>query len=311
MTKRTLFIIIGLLLLLDLAAIIIYLAGTKNRDGKSPLDFTIDKNNEVAFADTIPSTMAVDEFDTIQSSVNFLSTDKVLDGKEQKRMSATVMFKIIWPKEINHKRQIMELENALMTKVAGKTYPDVKQMVKDLSENPRFVKPSTHFTRVNHDFSSSKGASHTTRRYMVFPYFSTHYRLEMVVMVDEFDGGKSKREMNVVHYDRLHGKVVTVDQIFDMSQTDEIVALINQSIEGMKIDRNNDKLHETTTLPRDFLLGTKSVIFCIPDGTIAPTGTGLYEVKVSNRDLKPYFTDLYNEILNNDSQFVSYKFLTW
>ena len=51
MTKRTLLIIIGLLVLLDVAAIIIYLAGTKNHDGKSPLDFTIDRSNVVTSAE--------------------------------------------------------------------------------------------------------------------------------------------------------------------------------------------------------------------------------------------------------------------
>lgn len=311
MTKRTLFIIIGLLVLLDLAAIIIYLAGTKNGDGRSPLDLTFDKSNEVTLADTIPQKVATDEFDTIQTSVNFLSTDKVQDGGELKRMSSTVKVKFIWPKEINKSKQFMELENALMMKLTGQTYSSVKKMVNELSTNPKFVKPSTHFTRVNHDFSESKGVSHTTQRYMVFPYFSTHYLLEMVVVVDQFNGGKSTRTMNVVHYDRMHGNIITADKIFDPSETDDILALLNQSIEAMKIDRNNDKLHETTMIPKDFLLGTKSVIFYVPDGTIAPTGTGLYEVRVSNDKLRPHFTDFYNDILSNDSHFVSYEFLTW
>lgn len=311
MTKRTLFIIIGLLVLLDVAAIIIYLAGAKTRDGKSPLDFTIDKSNEVTLADTIPQNAAVDDFDTIQTTVNFLSTDKILDGGEQKRMSSTVMIKFIWPKEINNSKQFVELENALMTKLTGQTYPSVKKMVNELTTNPKFVKPSTHFSRVNLDFSDSKGVSHTTQRYMVFPYFSTHYLLEMVVIVDKLNAGKNTRQMHIVHYDRMHGNIIAADKIFDYSENDDILALLNQSIESLKIERNNDKLHETTVIPKEFLLGKKSVIFYFPDGTIAPSGTGLYEVKVSNDKLRPFFTDFYNDILSNDSHFVAYEFLTW
>ena len=75
MTKRTLFIIIGLLLLLDIAAIIIYLAS------KSNLDSTFDSNEAThTKADVMPDKASIDEFEAFQDTVNFLSTDKVDAG---------------------------------------------------------------------------------------------------------------------------------------------------------------------------------------------------------------------------------------
>ena len=41
MTKRTLFIIIGLLFFLDVAALIVYLVGNSNPDGKSPIEYVL------------------------------------------------------------------------------------------------------------------------------------------------------------------------------------------------------------------------------------------------------------------------------
>ena len=300
MTKRTLFIIIGLLVLLDVAAIIIYLSAP-NREGKSPLDTTYDNINKGTHtqADVLPDKASLDEFETIKDSVNFISTDKVEDGGEQKRMSATVIINLQWPKTINGSNQFLELQNALMTKLTNKTYPSVKQMVADLTTHPKFVKNTTHYTRIDKDFSASHGASHTTRRYTVQPHFGTHFRLEMMVVTETLDGGKESRTFNIIHYDRTHGKIITLDQIFDSSSTSDIIALINQSIES-KIIKQNIDMHEVESIPKDFVLGEKNVIFYVEQGS------SRYEIKVSNEDLKEFFTDYYKDLIINDTKLISY-----
>lgn len=294
MTKRTLFIIIGLLLLLDIAAIIIYLAS------KSNLDSTFDSNEAThTKADVMPDKASIDEFDAFQDTVNFLSTDKVEDGGEKKRMSATVMINLNWPKSINKSTQFLELQNALMMKLTGKTYPSVKTMIKDLTSNPKFVKPSTHFTRVNKDFSSSRGASHTTRRYTVKPHFGSHFRLDIMVVLETFNGGTDSRNFSIVHYDRQKGKVITNDQIFDNAYTSDVVALINQSIEE-KMIKNNINMHEVQSIPPNFILGDKYVIFYVEQDSKQ------YEVKVSNESLSEYFTEYYNTLIINDTKLIPY-----
>ncbi|MBO4723225.1 MAG: hypothetical protein J5629_09905 [Muribaculaceae bacterium] len=300
MTKRTLFIIIGLLVLLDVAAIIIYLSAP-NREGKSPLDTTYDNINKGTHtqADVLPDKASLDEFETIGDSVNFISTDKVEDGGEMKRMSSTVIINLQWPKKINGSNQFMELQNALMTKLTGKTYPSVKQMMADLTNHPKFVKPTTHFTRINKDFSASRSASHTTRRYSVQPHFGTHFRLEIMVVTETLDGGQESRTFSIIHYDRTHGKIITIDQIFDTSSTRDVLALINQSIENKMIKQNID-MHEVESIPKEFVLGEKHVIFYVEQDSKQ------YEVKVSNEDLTPYFTDYYNDLIINDTKLVLY-----
>ena len=299
MTKRTLFIIIGLLVLLDVAAVIIYLSGTKNHDGKSPLDFTIDRSNEVTRADTIPDKVTLDDFETFKDTMNYISTDKVEDGGEMKRMSSTVIVELQWPKKINNSTQFLELQNALMTKLTGKTYPSVKQMIADITGKPKFVKPTTHYTKINKDFSASHGASHVTRRYTVKPHFNSYSRLEIMVVVNTLDGGKESRTFNIVHYNREKGKVITADQIFDSASTSDVIALVNQGIES-KIIKENVDMHEIDNIPKEFILGDKDVFFYVDQNSKH------YEIKVSNEDLKLFFTDYYNDLIINDTKLVSY-----
>jgi len=299
MTKRTLFIIIGLLVLLNIAAIIIYLSAP-NHEGKSPLDLSLEKSNEFAPNDSSYTSPSVDEFVNYNETVNYLSTDKVQDGNEKKRMSATVIVKLVWPKEINHSTQFMELENALMTKLTGKTYSDVKTMVKELTGKPKFVKPTTRYTLVNANYSTSHGVSHTTRSYTVKPHFSTHYRLEMEVIADIFDGHNTTRNYGIVHYDRMNGRIINKDDIFNSSATDNVVALINQSIMNMRMDNYNNDISEISSIPQEFVLGEKSVFFYVKEGS------KVYNVSVSNKSLNPYFTELYRKMLSYDTPLVTY-----
>jgi len=311
MSKRTLYIIICLLLLLDVAAFVIYILGNSNRDGKSPIEMRMRDSIDVEMADTIPDALVEDRFDTISREVNYVSLDKVSDGVEEKRMSTTIKLKLVWPESINHNSSLKQLESALMEKLLGRAYETVDQAIDSLISHPKFVQYSSNFSKVESSLVEEKGNHHTKQLYRVFPYFRTHYLMEFYVLIEKYDGHKRRRKVGVVHYDRLHNKVISMDEIFDLSHSKDILALVNQNIERVKIDKKNNKIHETSTLPMEFLLGTKSVIFYLPDGAIAPIGTGVYEVSVRNADLMEYFTSYYNELLNNDSLFSSYGFLTW
>lgn len=311
MTKRTLYIIIGLLLLLDIAAILIYLAGNTNRDGKSAIDFTRDESTPVVVADTIPDRLSEDRFDTIARNGNFVSEQMVLDDDKEKRMTCTVQFKVVWPQSINGKNKLKDLEEIIIKTMLGKNYNSINEAITSTIENPEFTKPSRKFISVDKSMFGDTGAHHSMQLYRAFPYFRTNFLLEYVILVEKYDGHNMHRSMSVVHYDRLHHQVIDMNDIFNFTHKDEILALVNQSIEKLKADKKNDLIHETTFIPSEFLLGTKSVIFYLPDGRIAPAGTGLYEVHVKNERLMPYFTSFYSELLNNDSHFDSYGFLEW
>ena len=310
MSKRTLFIIIGLLIFLDVASFLIYFVSNSNRDGKSPLDFSFGDTVAVKIADTIPDVLIEDKFDTISHSVTYASQDLIDDGGVKKHMISTINLKFVWPASINGRNHFHELEKALMHKLESRDFVTLQECIDTLLLHPRFVKPTKSFTRVDHAEQIASSVQ-STHNYYVYPYFRTTYLLEMVVLVEHSSGLSTKREMKIVHYDRMHNKVIQMEEIFDLSKSNEILALVNQGIENLKTKKKNKTIHEISVLPREFLLGSKSVYFYMPDGLIADPGTGAYEVYVSNNDLKPYFTEFYNELLNNDDKFQYYKGLTF
>lgn len=310
MSKRTLFIIIGLLIFLDLASFLIYFVSNSNRDGKSPLEFSFGDTVASKMADTIPDVLIEDKFDTISHSVTYASQDLIDDGGVKKHMISTINLKFVWPVSINGRKHFHELEQALMHKISSRDFITLQECIDTLLLHPRFAKPTKRFTRIDHAEQLANPLQ-STHSYRVFPYFRTTYLLEMVVLVEHSLDLNIKREMKIVHYDRMHDKVILIDEIFDMSQSKDILALVNQGIENLKTKKKNKTIHEISVLPHEFLLGSKSVIFYLPDGLIADPGSGSYEVYVSNDELKPYFTEFYNELLNNDDNFQSYGYLTF
>ena len=309
MTKRTLLIIIGLLVLLDSAAFFVYLIGNSNSDGKSPIE-NVFRDSVATVADTIPSTFIEDKFDTITRNESFLSLDKMKVGNEFKSMKCMMKIKLIWPVAVNNNNDLSSLHRELLSRITSTSSDDVKEALDQLFEKPEFAHESTRFVATGDDSDFAPEINKTMQQYRIFPYISTNYLLEMVVLAEKHNGSSLSRYMNIVHYDRVHHNVISIDKIFDLSKSDDILALVNQRIEAEKMSGTHDNWHETNILPTEFLLGRKSVVFYLPDGSIAPRGTGLHEISVSNEDLEPYFTSYYSELLANDTNFVTYDFIT-
>ena len=120
-----------------------------------------------------------------------------------------------------------------------------------------------------------------------------------MVVVETFDGISDSGTFSIIHYDRQKGKVITLDQIFESASTRDVIALVNQGIES-KIIRGNVKMHEVESIPRNFVLGEKHVIFYVEQNGQR------YEIKVSNESLDPYFTKYYKDLIINDTKLLQY-----
>jgi hypothetical protein len=287
------------------------MVGNSNADGKSPIEYVLRDSVAREMADTIPDVLIEDKFDTITRSANFLSFDRIKVGDTSKPMTCSVKLKFVWPKSINNSTNLDDLYSELLSRISlTNKSSSLDKTIEYLLSTPEFAQPSSNFTTTSSVDNITTGLSNTLQHYRVFPYICTNYLLEMVVLIEKNNGAKMSRNMNIVHYDRVHHNVLSIDKIFDLSHIDDILALVNQSIESEKMTGTHDNWHETNIMPTEFLLGRKSVVFYLADGAIAPRGTGLHEISVSNSDLEPFFTSYYNEILANDSHFSTYDFVT-
>lgn len=308
MSKRTLFIIIGLLLVLDVAVFLVYLIGHSNSDSTNPLDYMFRDSVSVEMADTIPDALVTDVYDTISRSANFVSRDMIKVGGLSKPMTCSIKVKLLWPKNVNNSTKLGDLHNELLNLMSAPRGESINNALEALFNKPEFASPSNDFVAISGD-AQEKGGVHTIQQYRVFPYICTNYLLEMIVVVEKHDGKSLHRNMNVVHYDRQDHRVIPIEKIFNLEKTDSILALVNQNIESLKLRGGHDNWYETIVLPTQFLLGKKSVIFYLHDGAMAPVGAGIHEITVPNDDLSTFFTSYYKEMLNNNTHFTTYDFI--
>lgn len=310
LTKRNLFILIGLLVLLDLASFFVYFMSHINRDGKNPIEYVMEKTDTASVEmDSVPAEFVADKFDTIARIENYVSKNLMQVGATNKPMTCSVKIKFVCPKSINDNSNLDDLYKELMRQVSSNAPSNVNDAVEWLLNNPEFAQPSSSYT-VSSAVNPIDSLRYTMQRYRVFPYISTHYLLEMVVLVEKLSGKKLSREMNIVHYNRVENEVIGFNQIFNASKENAILALINRSIAKEKKTGNHPNWHEALALPSEFLLGKKSVIFYFADGDIAPRGTGLHQISVSNQELDPFFTDFYKDVLKNDGHLIAYNFVS-
>lgn len=306
-TKRTLFTTIAVLVILDLAAFVWYLTGTINSDGKTRELFVSD-DSVAELADTVADFVIADHFRLIGDTAHFIATSPDFDGG--KRQACTMCVKLKWPTEINGNRHLKELEEALINAAFGQSYNSVEDALASMKKDPKFAYPVSEFAKVGTRPDSTH--THSTSYHLrVFPYISTEKLLEYVVLQESYTGGHARRKMLVVHYDRSKNNVIAPQDVLNFAKQDSILTLVNQRIEGIAIDKGEAQLRETSSVPMQFLLGRKSIIFYFPDGAIAPLGSGVKEVSVANKDMMPFFTGFYRQLLNNDAHLKAYPFLTF
>lgn len=307
--KRTLFTIIAVLVVLDLAALMWYLIGTLNSDGRHADLFERTDSAATEMADTVADNTVDDHFRIISDTTHFIATGADLEGTG-KRQASTMCIKLKWPVDINGNDNLQELEDALINAAFGQSYNNVNEAIAAMKKDPKFSYPVSEFTRVARQPDTTR-TSATKFMLRAFPYISTDKLLEYIVLQETRTGSHVRRKMLVVHYDRVKHNVFTAQDVLNFAKQDSILALVNQRIEGIAIETADARLHETANVPLQFLLGRKSVIFYFPDGAIAPLGTGVKEVAVSNQDIKPYFTDFYRQMLYNDAHLKAYPFLSF
>ncbi len=319
LTKRNLLIIIGLLFLLDLAAIFVYVISHTNSEGKSPIDFVLNDSilNETKDSerDTFPTKLDpaklfLDKFDTIARSQSFVSKDMIPVAGKLKPMTCSVKMKFVWPKSINDETSLNDLYKELISRISSDAPSDISDAVEWVLENPEFVQPSSNFVTAA-AVNSLDTNCYTEQMYRIFPYISSDNLLEMVVMVEKLKGKSLSRKMNVVHYDRVHHNVIDYDEVFNISKASDILALINRNIEIEKKKGNHSKWHATSTMPTDFLLGDNNVVFLFTNGEIAPWDAGLHQIEVANQELMPYFTNFFIDLLKKDNNLKVYPFVTF
>ena len=291
-TKQNLVILVWVLVIMNVAAAVWFAVGIVNSDGK----FRFFDDDSVQRADTLADLSLPDEYQMI--------TDYAYHVSEQGNGSTYTCITFVkakWPVSINGNSGMGHLKEALITKLFGHPYSDMKEALDSVLAKPQFNIPVNAFRRVEERPTSisNLGAEHY---YRCFPHCTSDSLLEYKIVRNDYDGTHATHKAGFVHYDRLRQQLITIDMVIDLNKQEQITSLVNERIKHF-VDDEQMSLQRAITLPQEFYLGATGIVFVFPEGAIAPTESGVIEIKVDYDKLKPYLTDYYKELLENNANY--------
>ena len=297
MTKRSLYITILILVVLDLAAGAWWAAGHFNSDGKLRLGTG---ENTATQADTISDASRPDAFRLLNDSAYYVTQADAAGNC----YTCVLHIKAQWPVTVNGNSSVGELKEALIGKLFGKQYGDIMQANDATLSEPHFTSGSTTGVKTSTRPTTKPGRG-TEYYYRAYPYMTSDRLLEYHIEHNTYDGYKARRRVARVHYDRVRQQVITTDMVLDLSEKEQIIALLNKRIQHF-IDADGMALRHATSLPREFMLGRTGIVFLFPEGEIAKEETGIIEIKLGYDKIMPYLTAYYRDLLAGNNHYQTY-----
>ena len=297
MTKRSLYITMLILAVLDLAAAAWWAAGHFNSDGRSRL---FDSDDNAVMADTLADVARPDNYRLLNEYAYYSASS--YDGSEY---TDIIRIKALWPVSINGDNSVGELKEALIGKMFGKQYDDIKQAFDSTLAKPKFVAAARTPRRLSTKPTTVDGRG-MEHYYRAYPYVASDRLVEYRIERGIYDGYQAQHEVAMAHYDRARQQVITIDMVIDLSRKNDVLKLVNSRINRL-VSADGLKLRNTPNLPQEFVLASNGIIFIFPAGTIADVDTGSIDVKVHYNDLWPYLTAYFKDIANTNANFKTYR----
>ena len=305
MSKRSLVIIIALLLLVDLAAALWYMTLRIEASGKSSDLFNINSNDVAVEADTITDNTLPDTFQRITQQVNMLSEQPAPSVNASAHYATIKKVDVRWPQSINGTRRIAALEHALLSKMFDGEYETLNGALSTYMRTANFGSGvDVAYRVVNQEPAITHPFGH---RYTLLAYpLMTSFRF-LVMEVDRYtyDGRQNSTTKHFVHYDRINQRVLARNDILSGDET-VLLALINDKIDNLNA-RKNTHLEHTSRVANEFSARRTGIIFQYQPGEIAPANEGPTEILIEYTKLGPCLTSDFKAMLRTNGGYWNYS----
>ena len=306
MTKRTLLIIIALLVVVDIVAAFWYLALRIENSGQSGDIFVRGETETAAQADTVIDSSLPDVFALGSDEAFFVSQEAA--GTERGQLLSVKRVTNRWPQSINGSDSLVNIERELVRKAFSRSYGTLAEAVGSFLSEPQFNYGSgLAFTRVP-QAANVPARNRNVRHVLVYPY-STSFQL-LVMEIDHYGysgDGWSKRTAYVV-YDRVRQRVIDRDNMLIPGQETALLAVLNKKIAHINQTQHLDLL-SASQVPAEVCPKRTGMVFEFQEGDIAPSSKGVIDVFIDYAALKPYLTDAFRTIVNHNGGYWEYKAL--
>ena len=308
-TKRSFFVVIALLVILDIAAAFWYIANRLNSDDEASNPLNAEKmalRNEVADSTILGETVP-DKFEITEKSQYFVSTSPVTADKPRTHWTSIKRYKGRIPVSINGSEAIGDLLKEIEHRAFGLETGSISTCAATFLKTPRFNSNSPF------DYKQVASEPHIAEVYgnvatiKIFPTFTSDYLLVMAIDKQNYDGYRHTEHMSFVIYNRKRHQVLNQSNIFNRERNQQVLNLINAHIDELNAAGSSVHLSHAGTLPPEITLGRKGVLFVFDSGAIADSSEGIINVFVSYAKLRSCFTQEFKAIVDSNNGFWDYE----
>ena len=310
MTKRTLLIIIALLVIVDIVAAFWYLSARLEASGAGFDIFNMtDDNRTVTVADTIIESTLPDTFVVMEKRAYFISTSLAVKSNPQSHFTSAKHVKVRWPQSVNGNDNITVFHKALLDKMFGFGTSDINLAINQAMSKPTFNSAYPMGYRTLASPPPTQPTYSNTQTMLVYPLMTSFRLLVMAIDDKQYNGIETQHTMRFVHYDRNQHVVITANDVFITGSQQALLGMINSKINALNAEKNL-KLSHASQVPAEFSAQRKGIIFHFPAGTLNVANEGETEIFIDYSTLQPVFTPSFKQLVKDNGGYWDYKRLT-
>lgn len=306
-SRRTLILIITLLLIADIVAILWYLSLRAEISGESR-DFWDTPSEEITtMADTVSLRSAPDTFNIIRQSAYFASDKPAIPNDQNSYYTCHRHLALRWPTSINGSPSPEKLQRALIRFLTNSATGQLEVAITEWLNQPRFT------TNTDFPFHKSVAAPHVIAGYaytediIIYPLLTSQRLLVMEIDHNTNNGETNHQSSAYVHYDRLKHQLLNPTDILDQHKENTLITLINNKISELNKQHRTPALEQTSRAPANICCRRTGIIFQFAAGDIAGISEGPIEILVPYTQLKPLLTSSFKQLLQDNDGWWEYK----
>ena len=307
MSKRTYLILILLLVVVDIVAGFWYLAARIEASGNSMNLFEHGSDStQVMAADTLSELNVADVFRKFSRDTCYVSNLPAEKGEAGSYFTSVKHIRLRRPESVNGNDSLEALERALLAKMFSTDRTSLTFAVSQELGKPTFNTANNVPYHAVAKAPSSHSKYSNVSTLLAFPIMTSLRLLVMQVQRKRYNGIETVVTNAYVHYDRATQRVLAQGDIFDRERDEQLLKTLNSKIDRLNLEQHL-RLTSATQLPTEFMAKRKGILFLFPTGSIADPAEGTIEVFVDYDALKPMFTPLFKQLLDDNEGYWDYK----
>ena len=297
MTRRTLYIIIAMLAIIDLVAGLYYLGARMENEGKS-IDLFNSRDDTAIHADTLTAETIADEVAPMR-----VRERAYITGDSDRRIVSGMEVRMRRVIAVNGNDSLDTLDRAIAAAAFGATGESLDIAIGSFLSTPywggNYV---SDMRQVDYAATLMHGVPRYVTTVSIAPCMTSHRLLVIETRRDVKTATDTVTTTAYVHYDRLSGRVLQRHDIISADKEQRLLNLINEKI-GLLNRTKPLHLTAATRVPASFRATRQGLLFNFAEGELTGAEHGGIEVRVDYTVLGGCLTESFKHLLWHNSEY--------